>query len=245
MAGYGTTLQAPTKFDPLIRALLRAAQRRARTLNLRMQYRRHEGDGATNWDVTVDGNGYMIAAWSQWLERDLPIVAEGYAGYGAGRPARNIAVSLVARWTGWSVGGEERTAITATGADHGRWYWPVIDVPDPPDPLEPRLAISDGLIARWIAKDLPEEVAIEELHTAVEGLLRSIVGKGKWPQLLAKAETKGKLTSSERTSLDAFNVLYRIRLKHQVKALEEPERTTARDVMYEVLGITERLLDRL
>ncbi len=245
MAGYGTTLQCPQEFDQLVRALMLAAQRRARAIGLRMTYRRHVNGATTDWDIAVDGNGYLIAAWSQWLARELPTVAEGYVGLGSRRLARNVAVSLVARWTGWCVGDEERTDIRATGHDRVRWFWPVIDVPEPPSPLAARLAIADAAIARWIVGDLPEELAIEEVHTAVEGLLRSLVGTGKWPVLLRMAETTGMLTSGEKTSLHNFNVLYRIRLKHNLAALTDSERATARDSLYEVLNVCERLLQRV
>lgn len=210
-----------------------------------MRYRRSDDGARTSWEVTVDGNGYLIAAWSQWLERDLPVVAEGFVGVGAGSVARNVAVSLVARWTGWCVGEEERTAVSSTGSDRIRWFWPVIDVPDPPSRLADRLAISDGLVARWLVGDLPEEVAIEELHTAVEGLLKSLVGNGKWPQLLARAEAAGTLSSTDKSTLDVFNVAYRVHLKHQTRALADNERTKANELMHEVLAITERLLGRL
>jgi hypothetical protein len=62
---------------------------------------------------------------------------------------------------------------------------------------------------------------------------------------LAEAEASGKLTSSQKGSLHIFNAFYRIRLKHQEKALNDTERTSAREVMYDVLEITEHLLNRL
>jgi hypothetical protein len=248
MAGYGTTLEADAQFDPLIRALMLAAQRRARSLGLRMKYRSHPGEGRTDWELSVDGNGYLIAAWSQQLERDLPLVAEGYVGVGEGRQARNAAVSFVARWIAWCVGDEERTVITTTGSDRVRWLWPVMDIPEPPSPLAARLAISDSLVARWLVGDLPEEVAIEELHTSVEGLLRVLLGVGKgpnWPALLTAAESAGVLKPMESATLGTFNVLYRNHLKHQALALSNSDRATAGEVMRQVLQIGERLLARL
>lgn len=245
MAGYGTTLQCPEEFDELVRTLMLAAQRKARAIELHMRYRRHVNGAITDWDINVDGNGYLIAAWSQWLARELPTVAEGFPGLGSRTLERNVAVSLVARWTGWCVGDEERTDIRATGHDRVRRLWPVIDVPEPPSPLAARLVIADGVIARWIVGDLPEELAIEEVHTAVEGLLRSLVGTGKWPVLLRNAETTGILESAEKTSLHNFNVLYRIRLKHNLAALNDAERATARESLYEVLNVCKRLLQRV
>ena len=248
MAGYGRTLEANAQLDPLIRALMLAAQRRARSLGLRMKYRSHPGEGRTAWDLSVDGNGYLIAAWSQQLERDLPLVAEGYVGVGEGRQARNVAVSFVARWIACCVGDEERRVISTSGGDRVRWIWPVMDIPELPSPLAARLEISDSLVARWIVGDIPEEVAIEELHTSAEGLLRVLLGVGKgpnWPTLLTAAGTAGLLTAAESTTLGSFNVLYRNRLKHQALAMSDSDRVNATEVMKRVLDISERLLAKL
>jgi hypothetical protein len=248
MAGYGRTLEANAQLDPLIRALMLAAQRRARSLGLRMKYRSHPGEGRTEWELSVDGNGYLIAAWSQQLERDLPLVAEGYVGVDQGRQARNAAVSFVARWIACCVGDEERTAISTSGSDRVRWLWPVMDIPEFPSPIAARLAISDSLVARWLVGDIPEEVAIEELHTSAEGLLRVLLGVGKgpnWPTLLTAAEAAGMLSAADSATLGTFNLLYRNRLKHQALALSESERATAAEVMKQVLEIGERLLARL
>ena len=245
MAGYGTTLSAPSQFDQLIRALMRAAQRRARSTGLRMRYRCQPASGHTDWDISVDGNGYVIAAWSQQLARDLPVVAEGFVGDGEGRRARNIAVSLVARWTDWCVGDSENTTVSATGSDKGKFFWPVIDVPVPPHALAPRLAQADELVGRWIVQDIPPEAAIEELHTSVEGVLRSILGVGKgpnWPALLDRAERAGFIAEPDRLALESFSTLYRTRLKHHALAVAEAERVATTNVMWDVLGICESLL---
>jgi len=247
MAGYGTTLIGSSEFDPLIRALLIAAQRRARASGLRMRYRRYPKRQETEWELNVHGNGFVIAAWSQQLERDLPVVAEGYTGAGAGAAARNVATSLVSRWVAWCVGEEEDTTISANGRDAAAWIWPVIEFPPRTDALGPRLQISDSLIARWLVGDLPDEVAIEELHTVVEGLLRQCLALGRgpnWPSLLTRAEGTGLITARERSDLEDFNSLYRNRLKHRAKALSSSERVAVKDALTEVIMSAERLLGR-
>lgn len=215
-------------------------------MDLRMRFRCRPGS-TTEWDITVNGNGYLIAAWSRWMERELPIVAEGYTEAGSGRQSRSVAVSLVARWTDWCIGDNDNcsTAITSTGRDTGHWYWPVIDVPDTSSHLQPRMMITDDLVGRWLAKDVPEEIVIEELHTAVESLLRSVVGKGRWPSLLAIARTQGAISPTERKTLDQFNTLYRNRLKHRGMALDDKDRQAAAEIMHEVLQTVECLLGRL
>lgn len=247
MAGYGTSVEAPTELDVLVRVLLRAAQRRAEKVGLRMRFRRTTENSRSKWYMSVDGNGYVIAAWTQQLERELPIVAEGYVGLGQGGQAHNAAVSLVARWIGQCVGDEESAVISASGKDTGRWLWPIIEVPEPPHRLAPRLTISDSLVGRWIVGDMPEEIAIEELHTLVEGLLRTVLSVGRgpnWPSLLEAARER-YLTSDECQTLAAFNQLRRNQLKHAAEALSDEERRDAKTEMANVLQIAERLLARL
>lgn len=227
---------------------MRAAQKRAQSVGLRMNYRRHQHGKWTDWDLVVDGNGYAIAAWSQQLRRELPIVAEGYSGLERGPVARNVASSLVSRWTDWCVGESNNTTISSTKRDDGLFYWPVIDVPKSPHSLEPRLTISDDVLGRWIVGELPIEVAIEELHTAVEGVLRAFPGARKrsnWPQLLVNVESLELLTPSNKELLTEFNCLYRNRLKHRTLALTDSERVKARDDFHKILGVAEKLLGRM
>lgn len=243
MAGYGTSLFASPTFDPLIRRLLNAAQRRARALGLQMHYCHHDAAGTSEWEINVDGPGGRIASWAYQIEHDLPIVAEGYTGAGSGKQARDVAHSLVARWVGWCVGGEEDTKIKATGSDRSKWFWPIIDVPTPPSPLAARLALSDSVVARWITGDLPEEIVIEELHTVVEALLRSLKsdGKGEWPVLLAYAKKHKLLLQPEVDTLKQFNVKHRIRLKHRAEIIADTDRHVVNELMLAVLEIADRL----
>jgi hypothetical protein len=211
-----------------------------------MRYRRRPLGDVTAWDVGVDGNGYRIAAWSQQLARDLPRVAEGYSGAGAGRAARFVATSFVARWTELCLGDDQATdRVTDNGRDAPRWFWPVIDVPDSDDPMYPRLVLADGLIGQWLVHELPAEVVIEELHTAVEALLRrrlSAKRGTKWPMLLRTARARGLISSGDVQRLDRFAIAHRNRLKHEARAIPEAESGTVRDLLYDVLTVTEHLL---
>lgn len=227
---------------------MRAAQRRARSSGLRMHYRCLPSNGRTYWEITVDGSGQIIAAWSQQLRRELPIVAEGFVGNGMGRQARNLANSLVARWTDLCVGQSENARVTSSGSDTGHYFWPVMDVPLPPHPLEPRLSITDDLIGRWIVGDLPSEAAIEELHTSMEGLLRKlprVPRRATWPAMLKIALDAGFITSKDKTALMSFNTQFRNRLKHRTLALRESHRVAVAERMSEVLDIHENLLGRI
>lgn len=215
-----------------------------------MTFRRTRQGKRTDWDMVVAGNGYSIAAWSQQLERDLPTVAEGYVGDIRTRVARNIATSLVARWAEWCVGNDEAPmTVIASGRDVVRWIFPVIDFPERPHALYERLVISDTMVGRWIVVgELPEEIAIEELHTVVEALLRHLLASGpgpNWPTLLGRAKRVHLLSGEDGRTLDGFNRLHRNRLKHDGQALIGPQRPEARRVLYGVLTAVERLLSRL
>ena len=249
MAGYGTDVTASSQYDDLLRALLTAAQRRARAIGLRMSFRRQSRGALTDWSLIVDGNGYLIAAWSQQLERDLPVVAEGYVGTARNSEARHLATSLVARWIDWCVGDndDEKATVSTHGRDRVRWIWPVLDIPHEASPLYARLVISDELIGRWIVGELPEELAIEEFHTTIEALLRHLTDLGPtatWPPLLGRSKRLGYLSGAEGRTLHSFNRLHRNRVKHEGLALSVPERAQARAVLYDVLTIAERLLSR-
>jgi hypothetical protein len=108
MAGYGSSIEVPEAYDELVRALMKAAQRRGRALELRVRFRRRprSAEGWTSWEVTVDGAGILIAAWVRQLERELPVVAEGFTSTGAGRSAVRVARSFISRFIESCVGSD-------------------------------------------------------------------------------------------------------------------------------------------
>ena len=247
MAGYGTHLVAPQWCDELIRVLLKAARRRARALHLEMHYRRRSAsENRSIWELSVDGGGPAIAAWSRQLERDLPVVAEGHTGSVAPATARRIALSLVARWIAWAVGGVQDLRVRTSVGDPVRWVWPLIDYPEG-QRLTARLLLADEIVARWLVEDIPEEIVIEELHTVVESVLRqqlSAKHRDKWPTLLDLASRRGLLTPAQKQLLSMFNRHYRNRLKHRGEVLDDSDRSTIRTMLSDVLFALDGLLDR-
>jgi hypothetical protein len=245
VAGYGTEILAPRWSDGLVRVLLEAARRRARKLDLEMHYRRKARDGQSAWELWVDGNGFAIGAWSRQLERDLPNVAEGFEAIPAAR-ARRIAESLVARWFDWCVGdGAKGDRLRTTVQDPVTWIWPTIEYVED-DQLTPRLVIADELVARWITEEVPEEIVIEELHTAAEAVLRGVLQAGRrvnWPTLLDRARARGILGQEARNNLERFNREYRNRLKHLGRALDDDEREGVRQMIWDVLYALDQLLE--
>ncbi len=221
VAGYGTILTAPDWSDELVRLLLWAARRRADRLEtLEMRFgRRAVADGESEWTIEVDGNGTLIAAWSQQLERDLPIVAEGYRGEIGTTQAVRIARSIVARWFELIVPDDHSTRdpyrIRTSVSDPILFAWTVIDWPE--DTFSERFLLSDELVARWLTEDLPAEVAVEEIHTMAERALRSVTASGQqvsFPELIKRAEQGSLLRSEHAATLRSFNQARR-KLKHR------------------------------
>jgi hypothetical protein len=252
VAGYGTDIEVPETYDSLVRALLRAAQRRARAIELEMHYRREGArNGLARWYITIDGNGFWIAAWAQQIERDLPIVAEGYTEISSTALARRIATSMVARFVNWSVGDEEveeSPRVVTSRLDHVKYRWSVVDIPEPDHRLGPRLWLADEVIARWMTSDMPEEIAIEEMHTAAEGALRYLLKAGhstRWPTLLLQAVAAGLLDYQAAATFAEFNSQYRNRLKHRTEAIPDDERDEVREAMHRLLERLIRLLERM
>ena len=69
--------------------------------------------------------------------------------------------------------------VLTTKSDPVAYRWSVIDVPALEHVLGPRLWVSDEIIARWMTGDMPDELAVEEVHTAAEAVLRHVLAAGK------------------------------------------------------------------
>ncbi len=88
--------------------------------------------------------------------------------------------SYVARFVALSVGDDvESGRVLTTKSDPVAYRWSVIDVPALEHVLGPRLWVSDEIIARWMTGDMPDELAVEEVHTAAEAVLRHVLAAGK------------------------------------------------------------------
>lgn len=220
VAGYGGEISAPVSYDALVRVLLRAAQRRGKRLGLDVRYRcRQLPPDRSAWMLTADGSGVVIAAWVQQLERDLPVVAEGFTGHGAGALAVRIGHSVPARFVELLVGDNltnVSASVVTSRTDRARVFWPVLDPPDIGRPLSDRLQLADELIGRWMVDDLPDETGLEELHTAIEIVLRTVLAAGRnarFPQLLDRARTAGLIGDADHEALTRLND-HRRRVKH-------------------------------
>lgn len=253
VVGYGTFVSVPTRYDDLTRVLLVAAQRRGRALELRVRFARSSADEAwSRWALDVDGRSHLVAAWAAQIERELPVVAEGYTGPGHGRVARRVARSFVARFIEWCVGSgdsEPRERVILSRDDDASVYWPFIRPPDLADDLARRLAVADGLLARWMVGDLPPEVAIDEAHTAVEIVLRRALESGRgtsFPQLLnrAAAPPRRLITDQECGWLSRLNDRRRF-IKHHGGVIPEGEEDAVRQELLVSLDALDQIEGRL
>lgn len=261
MAGYGAVIIAPVKFDNLVATLLQAAQRRAKKISLlhglagkplRMRYRRLPPKGDKRpWAIDIEGTWWEIAVWSQWIERDLPIVAEGYAGGLPISETIKVARSLVAAWH-YLIAPEEELprepyVIQTATSSSNKFQWTIFDWPED-EPLYSRLLISDQILARWYIGDIPEEIALEELHFMLEYLARKITKSGQhipFPKLVIKMFERGNIEESERDLMMQFNNIRR-EFRHRGRAIrDDSEREELRSLIRQVLFIAVKLYDCL
>lgn|GEM_PF-6352942 len=241
MAGYGVTLSVPSSYDDLMRSLLRAAQRRGRALGLRVRYRKVGAcDGETSWDMTVDGRGWLISAWVNQVERELPVVAEGYTGDGAGARAVDVARRFIGRWIDWCVGDE-------AGGPPGRFFWPNLNLPD--HEAERRFLVCDQVVGDWMVGAVPNEVAIEEIHSAAELAVRHVLGAGKsvsWVRLIERAADREDVSDEALDSLRALNAERRA-VKHRGGVIDDAREADVRELIVRAIDALEGLfweLDR-
>jgi hypothetical protein len=71
-----------------------------------------------------------------------------------------------------------------------------------PHPLAARPRIADQLLARWVVGDLPTELAVEEAHTALEIVMRYLLGAGQsvsFPGLVDRAVRHGYCRLTRRS----------------------------------------------
>lgn len=251
MAGYQTFVSVPDRYEDLSRVLLSAAQRRGRALELRVRFARSSSEeGWTRWSLAVHGRGHLIAAWVSQIERELPVVAEGFTGLGRGRVAVRVARSLVARFVEWCVGPDEpepRERVILSRNDEAIVWWPCLDPPDLPHDLARRLALADGLLARWLVGDVPPEVAVDEAQTALEIVLRRLLQAGAalpFPKLTDQAFARQLFSEEERNRIVDLNNRRRS-IKHHGGVIPDEEREVVREDLLVAMSALDRLESRL
>lgn len=253
VAGYQCFVDVPSDWDDLVSVLRSSARSRAKALSLRLEFQRRgapsgHGPACTRWSIGVDGNGYRIAAWVRQLEREWPIVAEGYVSQPT-RDAQRVATSLLARWVDQLIGdGAATTTVPIVDPrvdDPVSWLWPVFDFPEGLV-ITPRLALADEVFAQHITGSIGPELVVEEVHTALEAILRHVTNadRDRWTRLLAKATDQGLLTAPERDVVKRFNDRIRVGLKHDALTVPKDEQSELLATVAEVVQIAELVVER-
>lgn len=194
----------------------------------------------------MDGSGVYIAAWARQIERELPLVAEGYTGAGSGRSAVRLAGSFVARFIESCVGGMLEvvpTRVVLHREDEARVFWPLLDPPDVGHDLADRLTLADEMVARWLVGDLPYETAIEETQTAIEIGLKRVLDAGenaRFPTLIERAAQSGLITQEDRNVLVDLNERRR-RIKHHGVVISPEAKAEAKSTLIASLQVLYRI----
>jgi len=256
MAGYGTTLSVPSKANELARILLLASQSWAEEMECprppRVSFRKgRAARGRTEWDWSVDGNSWWIAAWVRRIERDLPTVADGYRGAVQGLQARRVAKSLVTRFITSLIGDvedEDSTRVISYRDDDCMLIWPMFEFADHVPALRQRQMQADDLVAWWLLRELPTETVIEDIHTVAEALLRYVTKRARkcdWPCLIEAALDAEIITPSDSASLATFSTTIRNPLKHRGATIDSAHEDTYRDAVIKVLAVIEKVARQL
>ncbi|GAA1818297.1 hypothetical protein HC028_17220 [Planosporangium flavigriseum] len=194
MAGFDATFTFDPKHAALLGEIFQAARRRARPMFVRWRSRVSSTDGHAY--VVLDGNTFQLDIFLERLRRDLPAIAEAVP---AGRsPAwrRKFANGLVDILTKYRCSYYDRydadyvprlRAVTRSSV------WPVhsLWMGEQHQDLWARLVVTEEIISGWLLDEIPPEVVVEELHTAIELMLTRWCGKIRAPafsDLVDKAE---------------------------------------------------------
>lgn len=192
-------------FDPndllIVRAILAAARRRARQLNVAGWRSRVDANSHCCY-VVIDGPWVLLDLFVARLERDLPTICEAVSGSKRGPASRRglgwAFVQIAARrrlgiddhrQVGWKPHLRSRSQPPWSLAPH------LLESPNAPD-LADRLVATERMLVDWQFDEVAPEVMIEELHTAFELCLgRVLYGRYRrdrsFQQLVDKAASEG------------------------------------------------------
>jgi hypothetical protein len=203
MAGFSFDFTYADEFLPYVEVCLRAAKSRAHQLNCRWRTVRLPDAGRRR--CIVDGNTRRLDLLGRALELDLPSVCEGVLPGLTPRRARQLGLGfaelyLIGRDVDLGEGVQTLKPRSGTSL-----YFPLYEVAPESgsSSLRARLRLTEDVITDFGLDRYPASVVLEELHTALEQLLRELLPKvpprAHWPSLLTNALAEGIVTdSSER-----------------------------------------------
>jgi hypothetical protein len=178
MAGFDFRFCFQPEERDLVVLLLRAAQRRARAVDVQLTY---ASDGKSCFLVVIDGSLIDIEPLVLRLSLDLPSIAEGFSSSFRLRRRRRVAVRLIQELnTALSEFFGFLLEITTRmgGVPHSLTF----DAGSRSH-IQGRLNVLTRAISLYLSGGIDPETMLEELHTAVETLLKEALG----------AEAKGRV----------------------------------------------------
>ncbi|MDN5796942.1 MAG: hypothetical protein L0H79_14450 [Intrasporangium sp.] len=205
MAGFDYEFSYTDLQRPYVEACERVAKARARSLSCRWHTSHRTNEPVACY--MVDGQTRRLDLLGRVLELDLPLVCQGVDGSLA--PARAFALGmgiaelfLVGRDT---TRGEGRQMLRPR--KETSLYYPVYELAGDGagmSMLEARLRISENVLADYALGRVDDSVALEELHTAIEKVMRALVPKSErfgWPELREQCHSLGLLPEPKMYAL--------------------------------------------
>ena len=209
MAGFDFDFTFTDEQRPYVEACIRAGKTRARQLDCSWRVTR---SAPSTIYCLINGQTRRLDLLGHVLEKDLPIVCEGVA---SALPPRRAAALGRGFAEAFLVGrdmnrGNETQALREV-ADTSLYY-PVYELTSDnikSSVLQNRLQITEGVVSDYGLGRVTPMVVLEELHTAVEQILRYLLPYLKeganWPKLVDSAEEAGYLSTDTRHYLSQLD----------------------------------------
>ncbi|QYG91773.1 hypothetical protein HC251_04515 [Iamia sp. SCSIO 61187] len=105
----------------------------------------------------------------------------------------------------------------------------------------------DEIVNGWLVDNVPHEIAIEEIHSGSEIVLRHVLGAGQsvnWATLMERAESRQVVGPEDLAALRALNVERRT-VKHRGGAIDEARDGEIRKIILAAIGVLDGLLSDL
>jgi len=199
MAGFDFDFTFTDRQRPYVEACIRAGKTRARQLDCSWRVIR---SAHSTISCVINGQTRRLDLLGHVLEKDLPIVCEGVASTLPPRRAAALGrgfaeVFLVGRDVNRGIETQALREVADTSL-----YYPVYELTSvsiQSSVLQNRLQITEGVVSDYGLGRVTSVVVLEELHTAVEQVLRYLLPRlqerANWPRLVASAEEAGYLST--------------------------------------------------
>jgi hypothetical protein len=205
VAGFDYEFSYLPEQRPYVVACERISKVRARTLLC--SWRTSHDEGGRTATYSVSGQTRRLDLLGRVLELDLPLVCQGVDGALSPGRAFELGVGIADLFlVGRDINrGEGRLVLRSR--KETSLYYPVYELASGRAGLamlEARLRISEDVLADYALGRVEDTVALEELHTAVEKVMRAAVAAEQrlnWPELRRRCGTLGLLPNAEEYAL--------------------------------------------